>query len=185
MCTTMFRILPSPVSVMSKVATILAMAFMIVFLNTISIIIYIGATIFNRIDKIGVGRCHVIRLVGFTLILSYIGIGVVNSGSRYSRAMSKVDQSTIMKTTIGLSEIQCVLRCRKSTNCKNSFYEKGDNVETSHCHFLKDDASSSLTNVDGKYGMFFERMPEIGNILNQIMVSNVRLNYPTFTLCVS
>ena len=165
LCTTMFRILPSPVSVMSKIATILAMAFIIVFLNTISIIIYIGATIFDRIYKIGIGRCHVIRLVGFTLILSYIGIGVVNSGSTYRRVMSEIDQSTIMKTTNGLSEIQCVLNCRKSTSCKNSFYEIGNNVKTSHCHFLNDNASSNMKIVNGKSGMFFERIPEIGNML--------------------
>ena len=101
-------------------------------------------------------RQQIIRWAGVFLVCFYILIGVVNAGGIYDRVLSKVDQSSISKTITGVSEMQCLHKCRRSAECKKTLYERGTSKELSHCYFLKD--STFLDINSGKRGVLLREM---------------------------
>ena len=101
-------------------------------------------------------RKHIIRWAGVFPICFYIFIGVVEAGSNYDREFSTVDQSSIMQTIPGVSEMQCLHKCRRSAECKKTLYERGSTRERSHCHFLKD--STTLDINGNKRGILLKEM---------------------------
>ena len=78
----------------------------------------------EKATKSGIQRIDIIRLIGVSVVSLYAVIGSVEAGNRYSRALHKIDQSSIVKTITGTSEIQCILRCRRKADCEKSVYKK-------------------------------------------------------------
>ena len=111
----------------------------------------------------GLRRINTIGVLGICLVSLYAVIGCVEAGNRYSREVSVLDQSAIIKTVIGVSEIQCILRCRRNANCNRTFFEKESrDGSKSHCHFIKDGVNSGIGNVNMKNGIVHEKVKEIG-----------------------
>ena len=107
-----------------------------------------------------------------------ISAGVLEAGSRYSREASEIDQSLIVKTIIGLSETQCILKCRRNADCKNSLYEKGGDAKTSYCHFLKDTGGSGINSINSRNGIVHEKIVLIG------MLFKIQRGRETIVLCI-
>ena len=131
----------------------------LIVLKAISIIQRICTFI---IQTSGMRRIHVIRLFGGFMVAWQVSAGVSEAGSRYSREASEIDQSLIVKTIIGLSETQCILKCRRNADCKNSLYEKGGDAKTSYCHFLKDTGGSGINSINSINGIVHEKIVLIG-----------------------
>ena len=113
--------------------------------------------------KLGIRRIYAIRVIGICFVSLYAVIGCVEAGNRYSRKVSDLGQSAIAKTVTGLSEIQCIIRCRRSADCDTSFFEKKSHgVSKSHCHFLKDNVDPNRGDVNMKNGIMHEKVKEIG-----------------------
>ena len=110
--------------------------------------------------KSHISPARAIRLLSGILVVLYACFALVGSGNRYSRSISELDQSSIIKTVSGVSEFQCVLRCRGDAACKTSFYESEGDWTKSQCHFLKDDFHTSISG--SKSGFLYENMPPIG-----------------------
>ena len=90
-------------------------------------------------------RLQGVRFFGIVLIILHSWFGLGNSGTAgtfYRRSLSEDTHVSIVKTITGVSELVCVLKCRRDSNCKNSIYEKAiDGNAASKCHFSKDDST--------------------------------------------
>ena len=80
----------------------------------------------------------------------------MEAGCNYDRELFTVDHSSIMQTIPGVSEMQCLHKCRRSAECKKTLYERGTSKELSHCHFLKDSISLDINGE--KRGILLKRM---------------------------
>ena len=111
----------------------------------------------------GLRRINTVGVLEICLVSLYAVIGCVEAGNRYSREVSVLDQSAIIKTVIGVSEIQCILRCRRNADGKRTFFEKESrDGSKSHCHFLKDNVDPNRGDVNMKNGIMHEKVKEIG-----------------------
>ena len=63
------------------------------------------------------------------------------------REKSSLDKDSIIKTLTGISELQCLHKCRMNSECKYSAYKRsGDTKQSASCFLLKD--SNSSENVE-------------------------------------
>ena len=116
----------------------------------------------EKATKSGIRRIDMVRFIGVSVVSLYAVIGSVEAGNRYSRALHKIDQSSIVKTITGMSEIQCILRCRRNDDCDKSVYKKKTHDGKSHCYFLKDDINRGISDINKKSGIVHEKIKEIG-----------------------
>ena len=114
-------------------------------------------------------RCiHLIRLVGMNLLIIYWLMSIVTAADKYSRATLKLDATSMIKTITDISEVECLLRCRIASNCKNTFYETG---ETSYCRFF----DKALSEVSSKKEVAGTIHVKIGMVLLSLIDLSVPL----------
>ena len=104
-----------------------------------------------------------IRLAGFAFIGLHCLLTLAQADTSYESVSSKVDEASIIKTVRGVSEIQCVLKCRRDATCKRSLYDT--EKETATCHFLKDEDSIYENDQDGISGTLHS---EIGITIHRL-----------------
>ena len=63
------------------------------------------------------------------------------------RDETRLDETTVLKNISGISELQCLHRCRRNPECKTSAYEKSADEQLSTCFLLKDVKASN--NIEG------------------------------------
>ena len=102
---------------------------------------------------------HVLGMLLFTL---YDVTGIVDAGRDYKRDSTTVDGSSIYRSISGVSEMQCLHRCKRDEDCKKSLYEKGGDIRSSNCHFLREGVLTGSKGVDGKRGVVHEEIEQIG-----------------------
>ena len=78
-------------------------------------------------------------LFGFS-ILFCISSSAANTS--FYRKGGDVSMVSVLKTIEGISELQCLHRCRRESQCKNSAYERSGEEEST-CFLLKDTNSSA------------------------------------------
>ena len=100
----------------------------------------------------GTRRTNLIGVIGLIVVVLYAS--VVEGGSEYSRSIMVIEDSENLETIEGASEIQCILRCRKDTECKMPFYEKQGNL----CSFLKNSTTKDINNFLKIGGIWFEKI---------------------------
>ena len=103
------------------------------------------------------------RPAGFAFIGLHCLLAVAEAGTSYESVSSTVDEGSIIKTVSGVSEIQCVLKCRRDATCKRSLYDT--EKETATCHFLKDEDSIYENDQDGISGTLHS---EIGITIHRL-----------------
>ena len=74
----------------------------------------------------------------FLTIFCFLHLSTVNAGTFYYRTKTNnnVEKSSIISSVSGISEKSCLLRCRRSSECKHSVYESSDD-KSSQCMLLK------------------------------------------------
>ena len=89
-----------------------------------------------------------IRISGISFIGIFGLLGLLEAESFSFRTPSKINSTSIIKTVTGVSEQQCLHKCRRAPGCKNSAYEKDDGHKKSKCHFLKEGATAEGPNEE-------------------------------------
>ena len=89
-----------------------------------------------------------IRISGIGFIGIFGLLGLLEAESFSFRTPSTINSTSIIKTITGVSEQQCLHKCRRASGCKNSAYEKDDGHKKSKCHFLKDRATTKDSNEE-------------------------------------
>ena len=74
----------------------------------------------------------------FLSIFCFLHLSTVNAGTFYYRTKinKNIEKSSIISRVSGISEKSCLLRCRRSSECKHSVYESSDD-KNSQCLLLK------------------------------------------------
>ena len=131
----MFGAITYLLGAISIIATILKIA-----------VVFIVCNASNIYKSVAIRSIDMIRIIGASVVLLYAMIGSVQAGNMYSGEVNEIDQSSILKTITGASEIECIFLCSRDTNCDRSFFEKKTHGGKSHCHFLKGGIDSSNGN---------------------------------------
>ena len=146
----MFRAITYLLGAISRIATILKIAVVFIVCNASNIYKSVASNAIRSIDMI--------RLIGASVVLLYAMIGSVQAGNMYSGEVNEIDQSSIVKTITGASEIKCILLCSRDTHCDRSVFEKKIHGGTSLCHFLKDEVNPSNGNNIKRSGIVHEKI---------------------------
>ena len=93
------------------------------------------------------------RLSGFLFIGIYCLLAVAQTGSYHESVPYTVDKRSIIKTFSRVTEIQCILRCRRDSACERSLYEK-----TADCHLLKDVRTTNGNYHEGISGILHSQI---------------------------
>ena len=84
------------------------------------------------------------------IIISWLSPLLLAHGSHYMlRTNSEVDIEAAIKNITGISEMQCLHKCRRDPRCKNSAYVE-DSDHQSMCLFLNETKSSTNGDVSAK-----------------------------------
>ena len=83
----------------------------------------------------------------FTFYICVAIVLAVNANQFVYRSHTEVSKESIIKTLMGVSEQQCLHRCRRDPQCTYSAYERNvDGIGASQCLLLKSDAKSFIDN---------------------------------------
>ena len=121
-----------------------------------------------------------IQWIGVYLIICHSMMVITGAGHNYDRALSTVDRSSVAKTITGVSEIQCLLRCRRAANCKITYYEEGLDEEASYCHFFDKDVTPTIKAMNGSEVIMHKQNPGMTFVQSQVIyqyTSCVFINY--------
>ena len=153
----MLRIITHLLSVIYKMAALVRIVTALIWKS--SRIYKVAA---EKARKSGIRRINMIRFIGVSVVSLYAVIGTVEAGNKYSREAIEIDQSSIVKTITGNSEIQCILRCRTNAKCDKTVYKKKTQGGKSHCYFLKDGINRGIGDSNKKSGVVHEKIKKIG-----------------------